>query len=341
MKQTWNPETYNRNARFVSDLGMPVVELLDPKPGERILDLDCGDGVLTRKLEDIGCEVIGIDSSPELVQAAATLGLNVMTADATEMDFSGEFDAVFSNAVLHWIKDADRVIRNVFEALLPGGRFVAECGGHRCIATIQEALIAELEKRGHDGWAVNPWYFPTAQEYGGRLSRVGFDVRYIEVIARPTRLPGDITDFLETFASSFIAALAPENRNGYIDDVRARLKPLLCAEDGSWTADYIRLRFEAHKKSVRETEAPLGNPALRSCGDQTNCGYSFKRTDAQPSVWIATELEEEWVAAVRGKRLVKTFPRRRAMSADDLDCLVLFLLLEVSAPITGRVFTID
>jgi trans-aconitate methyltransferase len=250
MKQTWNAETYNRNARFVSDLGMPVVELLDPIPGERILDLGCGDGVLTKKLQDIGCNVIGIDSSPELVQAAATLGLNVMTIDATEINFTAEFDAVFSNAVLHWIKDSDRVIRNVFEALLPGGRFVAECGGHKCIATIQEALIAELEKRGYDGWAVNPWYFPTALEYGGQLSRVGFDVSYIEVIPRPTRLPGDMTDFLETFARSFIAALAPEDRKAYIDDVRARLKPLLCAEDGSWIADYTRLRFEAHKKAV-------------------------------------------------------------------------------------------
>lgn len=250
MKQTWNPETYNRNARFVSDLGMPVVRLLDPKPGERILDLGCGDGVLTRKLQEIGCEVIGIDSSSELVQAAASLGLKVITADATEMEFSGEFDAVFSNAVLHWIKDADRVIRNVFQALLPGGRFVAECGGHGCIATIQEALMAELEKRGYDGWAVNPWYFPSAQEYGGRLSRVGFDVRYIEVIPRPTRLPGDIADFLETFGRSFIAALAREDRKAYIEDVRVRLKPLLCAEDGSWTADYTRLRFEAQKKAV-------------------------------------------------------------------------------------------
>jgi trans-aconitate methyltransferase len=246
-KQTWNAEVYRRNARFVSDLGMPVVELLDPQPGERILDLGCGDGVLTRTLEDMGCELIGIDSSPELVDAALALGVNVTVKDATEMDFAEEFDAVFSNAVLHWIKDADRVIQNVFRALRPGGRFVAECGGHKCVEAIHTALVAELEMRGYDGWAASPWYFPAADEYGDRLTRAGFAVKYIAVIPRPTRLPGDITGFLETFAGSFTSVLPVADRTAYIEDVRNRLKPLLCADDGVWTADYTRLRFKAYK----------------------------------------------------------------------------------------------
>ena len=123
---------------------MPVVELLDAKPGERILDLGCGDGVLTKKLQDSGCEVVGIDSSPDLIRAASRLGLNVSVQNAYEIDFQEEFDAVFSNAVLHWIKDADRVIRKVFRALRAQGRFVAECGGHKCCETIQTALIMEL-----------------------------------------------------------------------------------------------------------------------------------------------------------------------------------------------------
>jgi trans-aconitate methyltransferase len=247
-RQAWNAELYARNARFVSDLGMPVVELLDPKPGERILDLGCGDGVLTKKLEDMGCELVGIDSSPELVQAALKLGLDVAVGNATEMDFHEEFDAVFSNAVLHWIKDADRVIQKVFKALRPGGRFVAECGGDKCVETIQTALVTELANRGYDGWAASPWYFPTAQEYGERLARAGFDVRYIEVMARPTRLPGDISGFLETFAGNFTAILPAEDREAFIEDVRARLRPLLCADNGTWTADYTRLRFEVHKR---------------------------------------------------------------------------------------------
>ena len=246
-EQTWNPETYDKNARFVSDLGMPVVELLDPQPGERILDLGCGDGVLTKKLEDRGCELVGIDSSPELVQAALALGLSASITDATEMDFCAEFDAVFSNAVLHWIRDADRAIRNVFQALRPRGRFVAECGGHKCVETIQSALVTELDRRGYDGWAASPWYFPTAEEYEDRLVRAGFRVHYIEVIPRPTRLPGDISGFLETFAGSFISVLPASERPAYVEDVRRRIKPSLCGDDGVWTADYTRLRFKAYK----------------------------------------------------------------------------------------------
>jgi SAM-dependent methyltransferase len=136
-EQTWYAEGYDKNARFVSDLGMPVVELLNAKPSERILDLGCGDGALTKKLQDRGCDVVGIDSSPDLIRAALGLALNVSVQNAYEIDFNEEFDAVFSNAVLHWLKDADRVIRNVFRALRPGGRFVAECGGHKCCHTIR------------------------------------------------------------------------------------------------------------------------------------------------------------------------------------------------------------
>ena len=247
--QTWNAEVYQRNARFVSDLGMPVVVLLDPRPGERILDLGCGDGVLTQKLRDMGCELIGIDSSPELVRAALDLGLDVAVEDATDMSFDEEFDAVFSNAVLHWIKDADRVIGNVFRALRKGGRFVAECGGHQCVETIRTALITELDKRGYDGKAADPWYFPTTEDYGSRLTNAGFRVDYIEIIPRPTPLPGDITGFLETFGGTFTSVLPAEERKAYLDDVRDRVEPTLCGEDGRWTADYTRLRFKAYKSA--------------------------------------------------------------------------------------------
>src|SRR5690606_32076641 len=113
----------------------------------------------------------------------------------------------FSNAVLHWIKDADRVIERVHAALRPGGRFVAECGGHRCVQTIVTALEGELDRRGHDGRSANPWYFPTAEEYGARLERAGFDVEYIAVIERPTPLPAGIRGFIETFAGPFVAVL--------------------------------------------------------------------------------------------------------------------------------------
>lgn len=246
-EQTWDAAVYHRNARFVSDLAGPVVELLDPKPGERILDLGCGDGVLTRKLEDLGCTLIGIDSSPDLVNAARALGLDARLEDATQMSFDTEFDAVFSNAVLHWIMDADTVIGNAYRALRPGGRFVAECGGHRCVETIQTALVGELEQRGYDGWAVNPWYFPTTADYGARLANAGFDVRHIEIVPRPTALPGDISGFLETFAGPFTSVLPVSDRASYLADVRRRIEPSLRGEDGAWTADYTRLRFAACK----------------------------------------------------------------------------------------------
>ncbi len=249
--QIWNADGYKKNARFVSDLATPVVELLDPLPGERILDLGCGDGVLTKKLQDMGCDVIGLDSSPSLAAAARKLGLRIVVMDAAAMTFRQEFDAVFSNAVLHWIRDADRLIDNVFDALRPNGRFVAECGGHKCNDTIVTALTAELLRRGYDGHLAVPWYFPTAEEYGARLDRCGFAVDDIEVVQRPTRLPGDISGFIETFGGSFTSLLPVGERSAYVDDVRNRLKPLLCSSDGIWTADYTRLRFKARKTSKR------------------------------------------------------------------------------------------
>jgi trans-aconitate methyltransferase len=246
-RQTWDPARYDQHARFVSDLGMPVVELLAPKPGERILDLGCGDGVLTEKLVAMGCVVVGVDGSTEQIAAARARGLNVSVMDGQGLRFSNEFDAVFSNAALHWMKRADDVIAGVWRALKAGGRFVAECGGDGCVATIERALVAALERRGIDGARMNPWYFPTVEEYQARLQACGFTVRRIALIPRPTPLPGDITGWLHTFAESFSAALPEAERPAYIAEVRDALQPSLCDANGNWTADYVRLRFAADK----------------------------------------------------------------------------------------------
>ena len=245
--QTWNPETYARNARFVSDLGSPVVELLAPKPGERILDLGCGDGVLTRKLVDLGCEVVAVDSSAPLIEAASALGLDARVMSAEALVFDNEFDAVFSNAVLHWIKRADPVIAGVHRALKPGGRFVAELGGSGCVDKIRTALVAALNRRGLDGESRVPWYFPTPEDYGARLERAGFRVDRIALIPRPTPLPGDVIGWLETFAQSFLDGLSGEARAEYLQEVRTALEPQLRDGDGTWIADYVRLRFAATK----------------------------------------------------------------------------------------------
>ena len=245
---TWDPEKYAKHCRFVSDLGAGVVELLAAKSGERILDLGCGDGALTLKLASAGCDVTGVDSSPAQVEAARRLGLKALVGKGEELGSmfeAGSFDAVFSNAALHWMKDADTVIERVARALKPAGRFVAEMGGHNCVQTIVAALVAELDRRGHDGSAANPWYFPTVEEYAGRLERRGFDVRYMALIPRPTPLPGDVMGWLTTFSGTFTGVLPEPERHDYLECVRRRLRPQLCDTDGKWTADYVRLRFDA------------------------------------------------------------------------------------------------
>jgi SAM-dependent methyltransferase len=167
--------------------------------------------------------------------------------DGEQLGFDATFDAVFSNAALHWMKRADDVIAGVWRALKPGGRFVGECGGHGCVATIVHALERSLADRGIDARAVNPWYFPTAEDYEGRLRAGGFVVRSIALIPRPTPLPGDVTGWLETFAESFTNALAPTQRPALLEEVKDRLRPDLCDAEGNWTADYVRLRFAADK----------------------------------------------------------------------------------------------
>jgi trans-aconitate methyltransferase len=244
-QQTWSSEGYAKNARFVTDLGAPVLELLAPRAGEHILDVGCGDGVLTKKIADLGCHVVGLDSSADFVASARKLGLEVVEKSASDMDFVARFDAVFSNAALHWMKDADAVIGRIARALRPRGRFVAEMGGHGCVATIHSALIEELDRRGYDGRAASPWYFPTAEDYGARLAAAGFEVPYIALIPRPTPLP-DMMGWLATFSGFFTAVLPSDERQNYLESVCERIRPRLCDANGDWTADYVRLRFVAH-----------------------------------------------------------------------------------------------
>jgi trans-aconitate methyltransferase len=246
--QTWDPERYARNARFVAELSAPVVDLLAPRAGEHILDLGCGDGVLTAKLASMGPHVIGVDASAPQIDAARKLGLEARVMNGEALDFDGEFDAVFSNAALHWMRKPDKVIAGVHRALKPRGRFVGECGGHGCVAKIKEALVEALNRRGIDGEASIVWYFPTVEDYSQRLTSGGFDINYIALIPRLTPLPGDITGWLETFAESFTSTLPPAEIPSYIAEVREALRSELCDADGKWIADYIRLRFAANRR---------------------------------------------------------------------------------------------
>jgi len=247
MTQNWNPERYAKNARFVSELGMPVVELLNPKPGERILDLGCGDGALTKKLVEMGCQVIGIGFSNELIAAAKARGLDARVMDGQNLNFQNEFDAVFSNAALHWMKRANDVIAGVWRALKPSGRVVAESGGHGNVEKIVSALYKALSRRGVDGRHVNPWYFPTPGDYRQRLEAQGFKVTYITHFPRPTPLPEGIWGWLETFAESFTSVFPQQERTAFIEEVQSMLRQTLCDPEGNWIADYVRLRFVAIK----------------------------------------------------------------------------------------------
>lgn len=245
--QRWSAEDYARTGRFVADLGMPLLSWLQPQAGERVLDLGCGDGVLSQRLALAGCEVRGVDASPEMVAAAQARGLSAEVCDAQALGFEREFDAVFSNAALHWMKrDPDAVLRGVARALKPGGRFVAEMGAAGNVVTIRSALHDALARRGIDACALDPWYFPSQAEYSGRLEAAGFVVRRIETFPRPTPLPGDLIGWLTTFAGAFTAAIPADQRAAFLEEVCEAVRPSLC-QDGCCVADYVRLRFEAQR----------------------------------------------------------------------------------------------
>ena len=241
--QKWDPHKYDHHARFVSDLAGPVLDLLAPQPGERILDLGCGDGFVTAWIAQQGVSVVGADSSSELLDVARSRGLEVRLADGQHLPFEREFDAVFSNAAMHWMLDADAVIRGVARALRPGGRFVGEFGGHTNVAAIVVALLAVLSRRGVDGLHGFPWYFPSDEDYKAKLESHGFRVESIALIPRPTPLPTDMKGWLETFARPFIGRLPLDDQAAALDETVALLRPALCDSNGRWTADYVRLRF--------------------------------------------------------------------------------------------------
>jgi trans-aconitate methyltransferase len=245
--QIWSAADYARNAGFVPALGGPVVDLLDPRPGERILDLGCGDGVLTAEIAARGATVVGLDSSPELLAAARGRGLDVRLGDGERLEFVARFDAVFSNAALHWMCDQEAVVAGVRRALVPGGRFVGEFGGHGNVAAIVTGLIAALSQHGIDGAARMPWVFPTAAEFAALLVGQGFEVATIALVPRPTPLPTGLVGWLGSFANPFLGGLDAAERAEALATVEALTAPSLRDRSGNWTADYVRLRFAAKR----------------------------------------------------------------------------------------------
>ncbi len=245
--QVWSASSYAANARFVADLGAPVLALLAPRDGEHILDLGCGDGALTEAIAQSGAAVLGVDGSASMVEAARARGLSAEVMDGQRLSFTAEFDAVFSNAALHWMPDAEAVVAGVARALKPGGRFVGEMGGHGNVASIVVALHAARRLHGFPAENGFAWYFPTAQAYAALLRRHGFTLREAQLIPRPTRLPTGMAGWLATFANPFLTDIPAASRAALLEDAQAMLARALRTPTGEWIADYIRLRFAAEK----------------------------------------------------------------------------------------------
>lgn len=253
----WTPNDYAQHAAFVPALGAAVVEQLKPLPGELILDLGCGDGALTAIIAGAGASVIGLDSSPEMVEAARARGVDAFVADAETLDLAsqadrfGKFDAVFSNAALHWMLDADAVATGVHAVLKDGGRFVGEMGGAGNLERLRGAMRDELEGRGYRMPASDPAWYPTVEEFARLYGVAGFMEVQAHLFARPTDLASGISGWVKTFRAGLLdVAMVPEwERDDIALAVERRVEPDLRKADGTWFADYVRLRFAMRKPS--------------------------------------------------------------------------------------------
>jgi SAM-dependent methyltransferase len=248
--QHWDPAAYAANAGFVPALGAPVLDLLAPRAGEEILDLGCGDGVLTARLRESGATVTGLEPDPRLAAAARGRGIAVIEQDAHDPFGAELYDAVFSNAALHWMRDPPRVLANIARALRPGGRLVAEQGGFGNVAAVVTALMAALEAGGHPAPDPFPWDFPSVEGQRRRLAAAGLEPVEVALIPRPTPLPTGMAGWLATFADPFLAGLDAAARDAVRADTLRRLGALH-DPDAGWIADYVRLRFTARRPARR------------------------------------------------------------------------------------------
>ena len=247
----WNASLYDQKFAFVSAYGKDIVVLLNPQPGETILDIGCGTGQLVQEIAASGAHVVGIDSSASMIESARKTFPEgeFLVADATSFSFPTRFDAVFSNATLHWVTDAERAVQNIVTALKPGGRFVAEFGGKGNVAhivtAIQQAIWETLHTQVDAGW-----YFPSIGEYATLLERHGLAVDTAILFDRPTPLADGergLHSWMQMFATAMLRSVPTEVQSVIVEKVEEQLRPLLF-QHGQWIADYRRLRIVAHKE---------------------------------------------------------------------------------------------
>jgi len=247
---TWDTDLYEQKHAFVSEFGKGLVALLDPQAGERILDLGCGTGHLASEIAERGAHVVGIDSSPAMIEAAreAYPNLAFQVMDAQNFSFTEPFDAIFSNAALHWINEPENVVQCIATALKPGGRLVAEFGGKGNVTTILTAAQEAIEEIEGD-WVESGWYFPSIGEYASLLEKNGIEARSALLYDRPTRLEDGeqgLRNWLRMFGERLFEDLDDDIKERVLEQVEERTHPKLF-KDGYWFADYRRIRLVAHK----------------------------------------------------------------------------------------------
>jgi trans-aconitate methyltransferase len=237
----WNAADYARVGGFVAELGAAALDLLDAQRGERILDVGCGEGTLTKRIAERGATVTGIDDSLDMIRAAHENGVDALVVDAADMHFDEEFDAAFSNAALHWVPDKNAVASGIFRALKPGGRFAGEMGGEGNIARLREALDTELVIRGYVPPSENSNWYPSPAEFAGVYEAAGFEQVDARLIERPTPLEHGIAQWVTTFRRGWL------DRAGVPEQERAEIGAAVADRFGSNVADYVRLRFIRRK----------------------------------------------------------------------------------------------
>ena len=237
----WDAADYARVGSFVAELGGAALDLLDPKPGERIIDIGCGEGTLTRKIAERGATVLGIDNSPEMVGAARAQGVDALLLAAEDMQFFAEFDAAFSNATLHWVLEKAQAARAIFRALKPNGRFAGEMGGEGNLKTLREALDEELVIRGYAPPLESSNWYASPEEFASVYEAAGFGEIDARLIERPTQIDHGVAEWVTTFRRGWL------DRAGVPDEERAEIGAAVADRHGSDIADYVRLRFIMRK----------------------------------------------------------------------------------------------
>ncbi len=242
-----DPEVMALRMKFMGEFGLPILDLMNPQPNEKILDIGCGFGSMCLKLKERGCEPIGIDISSGMVAAAIENGVDARLINAENMIFEEEFDAVFSVSALHWMRHLGRVASSTIRALKPGGRFVGELGTKGSIASIIAAIRRVMLRHGIEMESVQTWYFPSISEFSGALEQAGFSIRSIELLDRPTVLPGDIRDWIKMFGRHYLNSWDVSERDQFLNAIKEEAEKTMLDEKGQWIADYRRLRFVAYK----------------------------------------------------------------------------------------------